>query len=257
MLPREIEILILYALVGMLVLLRFDAGRFGAADYDDEEAPGGWRTWVRRMSWYLAGIVLIFLVFRLHDLPISELRLTIGLNFANSLVVGLIFGLLGTAVAFLYAWWRFGGLRLPPARRYPAGLVNCVGTAFLDEAVFRGIILGLTLAAGWPVELAVSFQAVLYGLVTRLGGKGRPVGMLILALAVGFVGGWLTINTGGIGAALLAHALTRVGLFIGTGHAGQLRPRAPAEEALEASDVPPPSGWAVVRDETRIYRTED
>jgi hypothetical protein len=31
-----------YAFVGLLMLLRLDTRRFGAAEHDDEEAPAGW-----------------------------------------------------------------------------------------------------------------------------------------------------------------------------------------------------------------------
>src|SRR4029079_16870886 len=42
--------LIFYGFVALLVLLRFDAKRFGAADYDDEDA-NDWRGRARPPSW--------------------------------------------------------------------------------------------------------------------------------------------------------------------------------------------------------------
>jgi len=47
----SIETFILLALIGLLLLLRFDARRFGAAEHDDEQSYGGIRTWIRRLSW--------------------------------------------------------------------------------------------------------------------------------------------------------------------------------------------------------------
>jgi membrane protease YdiL (CAAX protease family) len=249
-LPPNMEMPILYAVVGLLVLLRFDARRFGAAEYDDEDAPGGLRPWLSRLAWYAGGLLLIGVVYALYDRPLSVLHLTVGADRGGAILFGLLLGVLGTGVAVAYGLSRYDGLRLPPARRYPAAIVNSIGTAFLDEAVFRGIVLGLTLAAGWPLDLAVAFQAVLYGLATRLGSRGGQPGMLLLALAIGFVGAWATIETGGIGAAVLGHAVIRLAFFVVTGHVGVLRPNAQAQELAEVATEPPPEGWAVLADKT-------
>jgi hypothetical protein len=246
----NLESLILLAVVGLLILLRFDARRFGAAEYDDEEAGGGWRTWLRRVSWYAFGLLLILAVYFVYPQPLSGLHLQMGEPRGSVLLLGLAFGFAGGAFAFVYAWWRFRDLRLPPARRYPAGLLNSVATAFLDEAVFRGIVLGLLLASNWPVEHAIAFQAVLYALSTRLAGRGRPFGLLLLSLAVGLVGGWLTLQTGGIGAAFLGHALTRFAIFVATGHAGTIRAAFLDAEERNLEETAPhlPAGWEVVVD---------
>jgi hypothetical protein len=248
--PFNIEGLILLAVVGLLILLRFDARRFSTAEYDDEEAPDGWRTWLRRLSWYVFGLLLILVVYFLYPQPLTVLHLQIGASRNTALFFGLALGGLGSLYVFAYAWWRYGELRLPPARRYPAGLLNAVATSFIDEATFRGIVLGLLLISNWPVELALAFQAVLYTLATRLAGGSRSLGMLALSLLIGLAGGWVTIETGGIGAAFLGHALTRFALFVATGHAGQVRAVAEAEEeeALEETAAHTPKGWEVVTD---------
>lgn len=245
-----IESLLLLAVVGLLVVLRFDARRFGAAEYDDEEAPGGLRTWLRRLSWYGFGLALILIVYFLHPQPLTVLHLRMGEPRVTSLLAGLALGGLGAAIAFTYAWWRFRELRLPPAHRYPAGLLNALATSFIDEATFRGIVLGLLLVSNWPVELAIGFQAVLYALATRLAGRGRSLVMLLLSLGIAVAGGWLTLATGGIGAAFLAHALIRFAVFIATGHAGQIRGSAFADEedAIAETTAHTPAGWEVVSD---------
>jgi hypothetical protein len=245
-----LESLILLAVIGLLIVLRFDARRFGAAEYDDEEAPGGLRTWLRRLSWYAFGLVLILVVYFLYPQPLSVLHLQMGTPRVTALLFGLMIGAAGAVYAFTYAWWRFGDLRLPPAHRYPAGLLNSLATSFIDEATFRGILLGLLLISNWPVELAIGFQAVLYALATRLAGRGQPLGMLLLSLGMGLAGGWVTVQTGGIGAAFLAHALTRFAVFIATGHAGQIRgaDSADEEDALEQTSGYTPAGWEVVSD---------
>jgi membrane protease YdiL (CAAX protease family) len=240
--------LIFYAFAGMLVFLRFDARRFSAAEHDDEDAPGGWRLWLRRLSWYGLGLLLIVVVYNMHPLPLSVLHLQLGDDRTQAILAGLALAAVGTLIVVAYAWLRFGRLRYPPPRRYPAGVLNSVGTAILDEAAFRGVLLGLLIAADWPAEYAIAFQAVLYGLATRLSRPGMPLTMLLLALAMGVVGGWLTLETGGIGAALLGHALARLALFSVTGHAGVRL--APDEEDLrEELEDQLPEGLEVVLDE--------
>lgn len=246
----SIEQLLLLAVVGLLIVLRFDARRFGAAEYDDDEGPGGLGLWIRRVSWYAFGLVLILVVYFLHPQPLTVLHLQMGEPRTTALFYGLALGGLGGLYAFAYAWWRFRELRLPPAHRYPQGLLNSIVTAFIDEAAFRGILLGLLVASNWPIEYAIAFQAVLYALATRLAGRGRPLGMLWLSLGVGLAAGWVTLETGGIGAAFLGHALTRFATFIATGHAGQIMAAADAaeEEAAEEATARTPKGWEVVAD---------
>jgi hypothetical protein len=239
--------LIFYAFAGLLVVLRFDARRFSAAEHDDEDAPGGWRLWARRLSWYGLGLLIVVVVYNIHPLPLSVLHLQLGEDRGQSLLAGLALGAIGTLVALGYGWLRFGRLRYPPPARYPAGLLNSVGTALVDEATFRGVLLGLLLAAGWPPLLAISFQAVLYALSTRLARPGRPLGMLLLVLVGGMVTGWLTVETLGIGAAFMGHALTRLALFVATGHAGvPLKPD--EEDELDQLDELLPEGMEVVPD---------
>ncbi len=242
-----LENLIILATVGLLVLLRFDAARFGAADYDDEESPGGIRTRLGRLSWYIFGSFLVIVVYFLYPQPLSELHLQIGDPRGLVFVAGIGLALLGMLYAAVYAWWRYGDFRFPPAHRYPAGILNSLATAFIDEATWRGILLGLLLQSGWPVWGAIGFQAVLYALATRLGAPGRPRALLWLSLAIGLTGGWITVITGGIGAILLAHAVTRFAIFVATGHAGQVTPSAAFDEEVAEEDTKTtPAGWEVV-----------
>jgi hypothetical protein len=231
--------LIFYAFVALLVLLRLDARRFSAAEHDDEDAPGDARLWLRRLSWYLLGLLIIVVVYNLYPLRLSVLRLQLGEDTGTALLGGLALAGIGTLLVLGYAYLRFRRLRYPPPSRYPAGLLSSIGTAVVDEAAFRGILLGLLVAADWPVAYAVAFQALLYALATRMSRPGVPLGMLVLVLAQGFVGGWLTVETGGIGAAVLGHALTRLAFFVATGHGGPRQ--APDEEDVRdelADDLP-------------------
>jgi hypothetical protein len=105
----------------------------------------------------------------------------------------------------------------------------------------------------WPAQYAIGFQAVVYALATRLGSAGRPRSLLFMSLLVGLVGGWLTVVTAGIGAAFLAHALARFGLFVVTAHVGQVTASTAREEeaVLEGGSIAP-AGWEVIEtDSTR------
>ena len=245
----DFENLMTVAALGLLIVLRVDARRFGAADFDDETAVEHWRVWARRLTWYGLGIFLVFAAYLIFPRPEGVLHLRLGEDRVFAVMAGLTLALLGIGAAVLYAIWRFREVNLPVGRAYPVGLLNSVATAFIDEAAFRGILLGLLLVSNWPPLYAVAFQAVVYALATRLGGVGRPHSLLILYLVGGLLTGWLTYLTGGIGAALLAHALTRFAIFVATGHAGQITPSAVSEEeARELAELGGDDGLDVVPD---------
>jgi hypothetical protein len=246
----QLRSVVVVAFTGLLILLRFDAYRFGAAEYDDEAAPGGWRNAARRFTWYLIGVGLVMAIYFLHPRPITLLHLTPGGDRGVAIFLGLAFGALGVVVAAGYAWLRYQHFRLPQWRLYPGAIANSIGTALIDEVAFRGALMGMLLALSWPAELAIAFQAILYALATRLGAPGRSRGMLLISLLVAIATGWLTVFTGGIGAGFVGHAITRFAIFVTTGHAGQVR--APGHESEEeAAERRPPEGWEVVRESDR------
>ncbi len=94
-------------------------------------------------------------------------------------------------------------------------------------------------------NLANLTQAIIYALATRLGASGRPWYMLVTVLAIGLAGGWLTGVTGGIGAAFLGHAITRVAIFLTTGHAGLPKAKGTEDEEIERKHRTP-EGWHVL-----------
>lgn len=250
----------------LLILLRLDAERFGAAEYDEPiRLPPGRRgaaaaaawgaggefvrnpAFRRRAAWYLLGIGLVGLAFLAHPSAHDDLHLASG-DRAGAVLGGLAFGAIGASQAVGYAWLRYRRLRLPTPEAYPGAVVNALGTAIVDEAAFRGILLGFLLLAGVDPVLANVVQTIVYALATRLGAAGRSRYMLLLAIAIGLVGGWLTLVTGGIGAAIIAHAITRVALFVTTGHAGRVA-LAGHETEDEARVRRPPEGWQMVDEE--------
>lgn len=246
---ESVEFLIVLGLAGLLFLLRLDAQRFGVAEYDDSDRHGGWGGLLRRITWYGLGLGLVLLVYSLYPQPVTVLHLQMGADRQQALTFGLAAGVGGIVLAFLFAWFRYGGFRLPPPGAYPGALLNSLGTAVVDEAAFRGILLGLLLHQGMSVGLAIAIQALLYGLATRLWSRGRSKGMLFIDLVIAVVGGWLVVETGGIGAAIVAHAITRFSVFLATGHTDQARPVGWEPEDV-AGRALPPRGWDRVGDGT-------
>ncbi|MET0773017.1 MAG: CPBP family intramembrane glutamic endopeptidase [Candidatus Limnocylindrales bacterium] len=246
---ETVEALIVLGLLGLLVILRFDAQRFGVAEYDDSARDGSWRAWVRRLAWFVLGIALVLTVYWLYPQPVSVLHLDIGgaaggTDRGRAMFYGLLIGVAGIFVAAVYAWGRYGGIRLPAPRAYPAAFVNSVGTAIVDEATFRGILLGMLLNVGFGSWVAIGIAAVVYGIATRLTARGRSKGMLVIDLLLAVATGWTVIETGGIGAAVLGHAITRFAIFLLTGHTDQSRPFGTEPENV-AGRALPPKGWDV------------
>lgn len=236
-----IRVLVALAITLFLVILRFEAETFGAAEYDEPTRDGRRTSLLRRVSWILVGFALVGALLLVHPNPAADLGLTLG-DRGEALVLGFAFGALGTIQAIIYAYYRYGRIRFPPAWTYPGAVLNAIGTAFLDEATFRGAVLGLLLLVGINPVTAVVVQAFLYTLATRTGAPGRGRYMFVLTLVGGLVTGWLTVATGAIGAALLAHAVTRIAVFVCTGHAGQPALRGQEIEESWEYNRPPP-GW--------------
>ena len=236
--------LVAFALTLLLVMLRIEAERFGAAEYD-EPVAGRPPSLVRRLAWYFIGIGGIIAVFFIHPAPARDLYLVGGGEGVGGVMLGLVLGGVGAGLAVGLAWWRYRHLRLPSVGAYPGALVNEIATAALDEAVFRGALLGFLMIGGLDPRLAIITQAIVYVLATRLGAPGRNRPMFLLACVVGVVAGWATVLTGGIAAPILGHGVTRVAVFLTTGHAGQPAPRGTEVEEVERRRRAP-EGWRVV-----------
>jgi Type II CAAX prenyl endopeptidase Rce1-like len=242
----DLRVLVGLGLTLLLVMLRVEAERFGAAEYD-EPIRGQRPSIIRRLAWYILGVGGVLALLFVHPAPEFELHLTVGDR--SGILVAFLIGGLGVGQAVALAYLHYRRLRLPDIAAYPGALANEILTAFIDEAVFRGAVLGYFLWIGADANLAILGQTVIYALATRLGAPGRDRYMLMLALLIGLVGGWATLLTGGIGASFLGHAITRVAVFLTTGHAGQ-----PPARGTEVEDVEKrrrtPDGWRAV-DRTR------
>lgn len=242
--PDTLRVLMTIGLAGLLVILRFDAERFNAAEYNDVDRWGRPPSLARRLAWYILGLGGILVVLKVYPNPAADLFLTLG-DRLGVVILGLAYGAIGTAIAMGIAFYRYHYLRFPGLKLYPGNVLNAIATAFYDEAVFRGIVFGLLLMTPMDPNLANLTQALLYALATRLGAPGRPWYMLVTMIAIGLAGGWLTGITGGIGAAFVGHAITRVAIFLTTGHAGIPKARGTEEEEIERRHRTP-DGWRVL-----------
>ncbi|MEO8208849.1 MAG: CPBP family intramembrane glutamic endopeptidase [Chloroflexota bacterium] len=234
--------LVAFGLTLLLVMLRLEAERFGAAEYD-EPVGGHPPSLLRRLGWYGIGIGGVVAILMIHPAPARDLFIT-G-NGAQGILLGFLLAAVGAGIAAAIAWRRYRHLRLPDVAQYPGALMNELATAVLDEAIFRGALLGFLVFGGLDPALAVITQAIVYTLATRLGAPGRDRSMFALALITGLVAGWATVLTGGIAAAILGHGVTRVAVFLTTGHAGQPAPRGSEIEEVERRRHAP-EGWRVV-----------
>jgi hypothetical protein len=215
MLPEFAQYLLFVGFAGLMVLLRLDAKRFSAAEWDTED--GEWRVWLPRISWYAAGLALALLVFALHPQPVSELNLSLAPDRGGAMILGLAYGVAGIVGAFTLAIVRNGHISLPSPSRFPGGVLNAVGTSFFDEFLFRGVLLGLLLTLDMPDWLAVVGAAFIYAGAVRAGTGSRGVLMVLAWLVIGVVGGFLVLATAGIAAAFVGHAITRFALFMTMG----------------------------------------
>lgn len=239
---ETLRVLVGLGLTLLLVMLRLEAERFNAAEYD-EPVRGRRPSLLRRLAWYILGVGGVLALLFVHPSPETDLNLQAGDR--SGILLALVIGGIGVGQAVALALLHYRRLRFPNVSAYPGALVNEILTAFIDEAVFRGAVLGYLLLVTDNTNLAILGQAVIYALATRLGAPGRDKYMLVLALLIGLIGGWATLVTGGIGAAFLGHAITRVAVFLTTGHAGQ-----PPARGTEPEDVEKrrrtPDGWRAV-----------
>jgi hypothetical protein len=232
---ETLRLLVALGLTGLLVLLRLDADAFGvggagplgaagrAGPWEAGGGEGSTRSSLWRLSWYALAIVFLAAVAVLLAPAGVDLHLQVGSG-AGAVVAGLAYGIVGMGAVAAVARWRWGSLQLP---RFPslvawapavAEAVDGVAGAAVDEALFRGVLLGWSLAVVAAIDgdpmVAVLVVALVDLLVTRAAAPGRGLDAVAFRLAIALLGGWLTLSTGGIGAAVLGHALTRIGFTV-------------------------------------------
>jgi len=217
---ETLRTLIALAFTGLLVMLRLEADRFGAAEYAEADRYGEPARAGRRLAWYVLGLGLCIAVWVINPDRTGVLYLRFG-DRGPAILLGFLYGAAGIALAVALARFRYLSWRPPAIESYPVAVLGSIGTALVDEMTFRGAVLGVLVLTGLEPGTAVVIQALVYALATRLGAPGRNPYMLVLAVLIGLLSGWATLLTGGIGAAFLGHAVGRVATFVATGHVGQ------------------------------------
>jgi len=233
--PEFVQYLLFVGFAALMFLLRLDARRFSAAEWDTEDGP--WRVWLPRLSWYGAGLALGLLIFALHPAPIADLNLDLAPDRGEALMFGLAYGGAGIVGAFVLAIVRHGRISFPTPGRYPGGVLSSVGTAFFDEFLFRGVLLGLLLTLDLPDWLAIIGAAFIYAGAIRASTGSRGMVMLIAWLAIGLIGGALVLATAGIAAAFVGHSITRFALFMTMGQPEQAAVAEVAPQAAGSGDA--------------------
>lgn len=246
----DVRILIACGFFMLLVFLRLEAEKFGAAEYDE---PGRRRTgpWTRA-SWYAIGLALLAVIDVVHPSSRSVLFLVLGRKL-DVLALGALLAVIGLGQAAAFARYNYGYLRLPAGPAYPGAALNSIATAVIDEAAFRGVLLGTMVAIGVPGVLAVLLSTLVYVLATRLATRRRHPYTLALVVGMGLVFGFVTLFSDGIGAAIVGHAVTSFAVFICTGHAGQVQPIGAEPEDVESRNMLP-EGWEDARRPSKAGR---
>ena len=243
MTTETIRVLVACGFFMLLLMLRLEAERFGAAEFSEpgERHAGVWT----RLSWYLMAALLLAALYIVHPAPHDVLLMLVG-HSTEAVAFGIALAAVGIAQAAAFAWFRYGFLRLPPISAYPGVALNTLGTAIIDEVTFRGALLGTLVAIGTPDGGAILLATLAYVLSTRMAAPGRHPYMALLSLGMGLAFGWATLATGGVGAAIIGHVATSFAVFVFTGHAGQV-PQAGQEPEDVAARDRLPEGWQDAR----------
>ena len=236
-----LRILVAFGIFVALLLLRLEAPRFRVAEYAESIKL---RDLPARLAWYAIGLALLGVLSAVHPAPHDVLDLLVG-HAADVVLYGALLAACGLALAASLAWLRYGYLRLAAPGEYPGAALNSIATAVIDEATFRGVLLGTLLSIGLPGGWSVLVSTIVYMLAIRAVAPGRHYSMPAMAICIGAAGGWATVVTGGIGAAIIGHAVASFALFVFTGHAGQI-PRG-GREPEELASWQRPAGWVDAR----------
>jgi hypothetical protein len=122
--PEPLGNLIVAGLALLLIMLRLDAERFGAAEYD-EALEGRLPSFRRRMAWYILGVTLVLAMVVIHPRPREDLFLGTGDRVA-ALVGGFLFGVVGAAQAVAFS---------PNIRRIPKSAPRNVASSMNAVAI--------------------------------------------------------------------------------------------------------------------------
>ncbi|HYN02927.1 MAG TPA: hypothetical protein VE359_10815, partial [Vicinamibacteria bacterium] len=75
---ETLRVLVALAIAGFLVILRFEAEKFGAAEYDEPSRDGHRASLLRRLSWILLGFALVGVLLVVHPNAAGDLGIGLG-----------------------------------------------------------------------------------------------------------------------------------------------------------------------------------
>ena len=113
---ETLRVLVALAITVFLVILRFEAEDFGAAEYDEATRDGQHASLTRRLSWIVLGFVLVGALLIVHPDAPGDLGIALG-DRGAALLLGFGFGALGMLQAVAYAFFRYAAD--PPPRPGP------------------------------------------------------------------------------------------------------------------------------------------
>ena len=153
MTSEYVRIVIAIALLMALILLRLQAEAFGAAEYDEPDNRYHRGFWTR-LCWYALGLALLWAIFLVHPQPHDVLFLVVGNHF-DVFAFGLSLAAVGAVQAAIFAWFRYGGLRLPaPSARREAMKARTSAGVSLDRCFSAGMPprCSARKARNWPTS---------------------------------------------------------------------------------------------------------
>src|SRR4051812_11540533 len=104
--PSELRVLVTLGIGLLLVLLRLDAERFGAAEYDEATSEGYAPSLRSRLAWYTLGTALVLAVAVVRPAEDFDLSLGTG-NREAAIIAGFAWAALGTGQALVFALYRY------------------------------------------------------------------------------------------------------------------------------------------------------
>lgn len=224
----SLRLAIVFGLSLFLVLLRFDSERITRSDYFRYRAA-----WMAPISYYV--LVIGFAIGIAYILPNGRQLLFLrGGDPESVLPVTLLFVVVALLNAAALAMTRFGAIMPLPAQLLPTRVVGAAANAIAEELQFRSVVLGLLLlpdlffGSQLPVWIAISIQALLYGLAQRRWWHEREwFGLsgyfLVGGVIFGYAAGLATVSTGSVIPAIIGHFAVSMGFFAFAG--GRLRQR--------------------------------
>lgn len=175
----------------------------------------------------------LFAIALVAGLAMRTRPFKLGRSAIGAAPIGAALGCLGIAASVTYSW--IAGTLVQGQAGNATALALLSGSALVlfqatsEEVYFRGW-LQTVLATSWGVAPALVISSLAFAALHFLGGARTPVALTNIFLG-GMIFGWLTVRTGGIAAAILAHFswnwIEKIGLGLvpnpGVGTFGALR----------------------------------